>query len=84
MKKVNCCICDTLFQLFTCLNMFYGQNDDSVTDLFLGTIFQDKKYILDGLKEAKVFRGIYYFDSVEEEMSVLSAMTNKFQRIVNP
>lgn len=84
MKKINCCICDTLFQLFTCLNMFYGQNDDSVTDLFLGTMFQDKKYILDGLKEAKVFRGIYYFDSVEEETSVLSAMTNKFQRIVNP
>lgn len=84
MKKVNCCICDTLFQLFTALNMFYGQSDDCVTDLFLGTVFLDKKYIIDKLKEAGIFRRICLYDPREEETSFISATANKFQRIVRP
>lgn len=84
MNKINCCICDTPFQLFTCLNIFYGNNDSGETDLFLGNVFQDKEHMIKRLKEAKIFRHIYIYDVNEYENSTLCVVLNKVQRMIKP
>ncbi len=83
MNKINCCICDTPFQLFTCLNIFYGNNSGE-TDLFLGNAFQDNGHIVRRLKEAEIFRHIYFYDVNEYENSIFRSVSNKFQRIIKP
>ncbi len=84
MKKVNCCVCDTLYQLFNCINLFYAEEADSETDIYIGNAFYNVEVIAQRLREQGIFRNVYVYIEDEKEKGIFKKISNKYERIVNP